>query len=244
MTAHLLRILIVDDEPLARERVRRLLAKVPDVTVVGEACNGREAFTFLEKQSADVLVLDIQMPELDGLRLLEALDDPPPVIFTTAYDHHAIRAFDLDAVDYVLKPFSAERLARAIDRARRRLGGLGGAAPQPVATSSQRIAVELGTSTRLLAPEEIALVRIVEGVVFVHTVEGQEFLAPGTLAEVEERLPPDQFARISRAAIVRLAEVVSWEPNDEGGLVLRLGNGLAESATRRRSGYLRERLSH
>lgn len=238
MTGRCLRVLVVDDEPLARERVRRLLGKIPDVAVAGEAGNGREAFAFLEAHPVDVLLLDIQMPELDGLRLLEALDDPPPVIFTTAFEHHAIRAFDLDAVDYVLKPFSGERLARALDRARRRLGAASG-----TGGGGARIAVELGTATHLLAAEEIALVRIVEGVVFVHTVGGQEFLAPGTLAELEEALPPEQFARISRAAIVRLAEVIGWEPNEEGGLNLRLANGLQESASRRRAPYLRERLA-
>ncbi|MCC7391964.1 response regulator [Candidatus Sumerlaeota bacterium] len=113
-----IRLLIVDDEPLARERARRLLDRAQDIDIVGECANGTEAFAAIEKLQPDVVLLDINMPGLDGLRLVEALDDPPAIIFATAHDHHAVQAFELEAADYLLKPFSAERLKRALDRVR------------------------------------------------------------------------------------------------------------------------------
>ena len=118
-----LRALIIDDEAPARARARTLLERAGGVEIAGEAANAQEAIALIESAQPDVLLLDIQMPGIDGLRLLESLDDPPAVIFSTAHEHYAVRAFDLEAADYLLKPYSAQRLARALDRVRRLLSG-------------------------------------------------------------------------------------------------------------------------
>ena len=117
------RTLIVDDEAPARERLKRYLGELDDVEVVGEAADGVQAVALIEARSPDLVLLDIQMPGLDGFGVIEALEDPPAIIFVTAYDQYAIRAFEVHALDYLLKPFSRERLAKAIGRAREALDG-------------------------------------------------------------------------------------------------------------------------
>ncbi len=149
-------VLIVDDEPLARARARRMLERLDDIQIAGEASSGREAIEMIEREQPDVVLLDIQMPGIDGLRVLEALDDPPAVIFSTAFEHHAVRAFELDAVDYLLKPYSTERLDKALDRVRRQFGGraqssappAAAAAPQPGAPTAAGAEAEVGVAGR------------------------------------------------------------------------------------------------
>ena len=171
-----IRLLIVDDEPLARERARRLLDRAQDIDIVGECANGTEAFAAIEKLQPDVVLLDINMPGLDGLRLVEALDDPPAIIFATAHDHHAVQAFELEAVDYLLKPFSAERLKRALDRVRQQFALAEGAAPAPT-----KIAADNGRTTEFLLPDQIIAVRIVQSVVFITRSDGESLTFAGTL---------------------------------------------------------------
>jgi DNA-binding LytR/AlgR family response regulator len=235
-----LRLLLVDDEPLARERARRLLERVGDVEIVGEAQHGREALARIEELQPDVLLLDINMPELDGLRLLEALDDPPAVIFATAHEHHAVRAFDLEAVDYLLKPFSAERLKRALDRVRRQFA-LGKAAGAEGGKSG-RIPAENGRSIELLPPERIVAARIDEGVVFLLRDDGEKLTFAGSLQELEEQLPLEDFLRASRRSIVQVAAIERFVPTLEGGLLLYLRGGAEEVVSRRRARFFRSRL--
>jgi two-component system LytT family response regulator len=229
-----LRAVIADDEPLARERARRLLAKAGGVEIVGEACDGREALALIEELQPDVVLLDIQMPGIDGLRLLEALDDPPAVIFSTAYEHHAVRAFELEAVDYLLKPYSAERLARALVRVRRQLGGGDAREPAP-----RRVPVLDGIATAFVALEEVVLARIEEGVVFVTRRDGERLVFDGGLQEFAQHADGALFCQVSRQAIVNVAAVESVEPEADGGLRLRLAGGAEESASRRRARHVR-----
>lgn len=236
MTAPKIRLVLVDDEPLARERARRLLKSAADIEIVGEAANGREGLALVEREQPDVILLDINMPEVDGLRMLEALDDPPAVIFSTAYEHHAVRAFELDAVDYLLKPYSAERLQRALDRVRRQFASR---QVESVAPEDHRIRAENGRDIELVDPERISAARIEEGVVFLLRDDGERLVFAGTLQELEEALPPNAFLRASRKALVNPRAVESYRATDEGGLALRLRGGHSETVSRRRARLFR-----
>jgi len=231
-----IRLAIVDDEPLARERVRHLLRNARDVEIVGEAANGREGLALVEREQPDVVVLDINMPEVDGLRMMEALDDPPAVIFATAYEHHAVRAFELEAVDYLLKPFNSDRLQRALDRVRRQFALRRSAEGEP---EPRHIRAENGRDIELLDPDRISVARIEEGVVFLLRDDGERLVFAGTLQELEEQLPPEEFPRASRKALVNRRAVESYRAVEEGGLRLKLRGGHEETVSRRRARVFR-----
>ncbi len=235
-----MRLVIVEDEAPARERIRRLLNTVSDVEIIGEATNGHEGLTLIEREQPDIVILDINMPEVDGMRMLEALDDPPFVIFSTAYDHHAVRAFELEAADYLLKPYSAERLRRALDRVRRQFAIAHTASS---GDSPDRIPAENGRDVELVDPASIVVARIEESVVFILRDDGEQLLHPGTLQQLEEKLPSGLFLRASRKAVVNADAIISMTPTDEGGLLLRLKGGLEENVSRRRARYFRARLN-
>lgn len=240
----LLRILLVDDEPLALERARRLLGVVGGVEVIGECSNGRDALACIEADPPDAVLLDINMPELDGLRMLEALDDPPAIIFATAYDQHAVRAFDLDATDYLLKPFSAERLGRALAKVKKQLGDHTQADLANTASSSGvRIPVDTGRCIQMIPSENLSGARIDESVVFLLHDDGELLCYAGTLQNLELHLPPRSFLRASRSAIVNLNAIERFEPTEEGGLKLSLRGGHTEQVSRRRARFFRRRLN-
>ncbi|MDX1973878.1 MAG: LytTR family DNA-binding domain-containing protein [Candidatus Sumerlaeia bacterium] len=233
-----LRLLIVDDEEPARLRTRRLLEKVPHIEVLGEASNGREALQLIEDLQPDVVLLDIQMPGLDGMRLVEALDDPPAIIFATAFEEHAVRAFDLEVVDYLLKPFSAERLSRALERARRLWEFQ--IPKSATETTSPKIPSENGNTVELLAPTEIAAARIEETVVFLLKVNGERTCFAGTLQELEEQLAGSGFIRCSRQALINRHHVQTITPLPDGTMELKLAGNHRETVSRRRARILRE----
>jgi DNA-binding LytR/AlgR family response regulator len=252
-----IRTLIVDDEPLARERLKRLLADIEDVEFVGEAGSGVQAVEMIEGQRPDVVLLDIQMPVLDGFGVLEALDEPPLIIFVTAYDQYAIRAFEVNAVDYLLKPFSQERLNRAIHRAREELNKERGFAKAPGPWSSTRqlapllrsladqgqyaarLAVHDRDRIRVLDTEQVDWIGIEDDEVTVHV--GQEaYTIRRTLSELEARLDPARFFRAHRSAIVNLDRVQEIIPWFKGSHRLRLTTGAEVDLSRRRARALRE----
>ncbi|CAN5482343.1 LytTR family transcriptional regulator DNA-binding domain-containing protein [soil metagenome] len=233
-----LRIVIADDEPLARGRFRQLLERAGDAEIVGEAENGHEAIAMIERELPDAAFLDIQMGALDGMRVLESLDDPPAVVFSTAFEHYAVRAFELGAVDYLLKPYSAERLKKSLNRIRRLLTPH--TLPAPMA--SIRIPAQDGREVVLVPAVEILTVKIEEGVPFLLRIDGERLVCNGALAEVEDQLARGRFLRISRQTIVNLDAVQSWEPEADGGIRLRLHGGIEENVSRRRARYLKEGL--
>lgn len=235
-----LRILIVDDEKPARERARRLLGRIDDINIAGEASGGHEALSMIEETEPDVILLDINMPDINGMRMLQALDDPPAVIFSTAYDEYAVDAFDLEAVDYLLKPYSAERLKKALDRVRRLLTP---SQEMKMQQGAKKIAAENGLTTELVPVEKIVVVRIEEGVVFIITEAGETLTSDKTLSELEEILPPDNFFRINRQAIVNLEAIETLTPLKEGGCEISLKGNARETVSRRRARHLRARLS-
>ena len=235
-----LRILIVDDEPPARDRARRLLRKIPDVEVVGEAATGKEALAMIDRLQPDVLLLDIQMPDLDGMRVVEALDDPPAIIFSTAYERYAVRAFEHETVDYLLKPYSAERLAKAIERSRRLLSGAHVSPSSGI--ENMKMPAQNGLATELVPLTQIVCFSITEGVVFLSRADGESLISEKTLTQLEDELPPSLFFRINRQSIINITFIKSYAPIREGGLRVSLQGGHTFIASRRRARHLKARL--
>jgi len=243
-----IRTLIVDDESPARERLRRMLANIEGIEVVGEAESGVQAVDMIEERNPDLLLLDIQMPGLDGFEVVEALADPPLVIFVTAYDEYAIRAFEVQALDYLLKPFSQERLERAVCRAREELIEERDFAEQlaPLLESladqgqyATRLAVRDRDRVRVLRVDEIDWIDAEREEVFVHVGEESHPIRR-TLSQLEARLDPACFFRAHRSAIVNLDRVQEIIPWFKGSHRLRLTTGAEVDLSRRRARALRE----
>jgi len=245
--SHTLRTLIVDDEPIARRRLLRLLADEPGVDVVGQCADVDEAQRFLAGHAVDLLFLDIQMPGGDGFTLIEGAPEPRPmVVFVTAFDGHAVRAFEVEATDYLVKPFARERISAAVARVRRQLVG-GGRAPLDEAERRER-ATRLqsgeGYRTRILIRSigKVSFVPVsqvhwieAEGnYVRLHTSAGRQ-LARETLSRLARELDPTKFARIHRSAIVALDQVRELErsPSGDHTLILQSGARLTLSRSHR-----------
>jgi two-component system LytT family response regulator len=221
-----IRALIVDDEPLARRGVRQLLKPHGDVRVVGEARDGRNAVRMIEMLRPDLLFLDVQMPERDGFGVLArtAAVAVQAVVFLTAYEEHAVRAFDVEAVDYLVKPLSRSRFNQAMDRVRRRLTQ-GNVAPS--------IGVSTGSGELLLRAEEIDWIEADDYYAAIHA-RGRRFLVRESLVALERRLPEGLFMRVHRCGLVNLACVRSFEAKPGGRGVLRLHTGESVPVSRRR----------
>jgi two-component system LytT family response regulator len=247
---NLIHILLVDDEAPARERLRRLLAGVQGVQVVGEATDGLEAVEMIARLAPDLVLLDVQMPGLDGFGVIQALEEPPAIIFVTAYDEYAIRAFEVHALDYLLKPFSRERLQEAIHRAQQTLeeeqdrGAQLGRLLESLTAEGRylsRLAVHEGESIRILSVEEVDWVGIEEEQVVVYVGE-QAYPIRRTLAELEAGLDPQRFFRAHRSAIVNLDRVQEVIPWFKGSYILRLTTGAQVDLSRARGRALRKML--
>jgi len=243
-----IRTLIVDDEAPARERLKRYLADLQDVEVTGEASNGVQAVEMIEALSPELVLLDIQMPGLDGFGVLEALDEPPAIIFVTAYDQYAIRAFEVHALDYLLKPFSRQRLAKALDHAREALaeGQDLGAQLRPLLEGLAaegryltRLAVRDRETILVLDSQEVDWIGIDDEKVVVH-VGDRTFPVRRTLTELEARLDPKQFFRAHRSAIVNLDRIEEIIPWFKGSHVLRLTTGAEVDLSRAQARALRK----
>jgi two-component system, LytTR family, response regulator len=220
-----MRAIIVDDEPLAREGIRSFLAEEPDVEVLGECADGASAVRAVEKSRPDILFLDVQMPRLDGFDVLEALDPEltPLVIFTTAHDEHAIRAFEVNALDYLLKPFKQARFKAALQRARDQLAsrsatpGVDPRLASLLATlraptrAAPRILVKSPEHVLFLKPEEIDHIEAAGNYLVLHAAK-QQHIVRETMAAMESRLEASGFMRISRSAMVNLNRVEQLQP--------------------------------
>ena len=234
---------IVDDEPLARAVIREYLAAMSDVEIVAECANGFEAVKVVSELHPDLLFLDIQMPKLDGFEVLELVGHDVAVVFVTAYDQYAIRAFDVHAVDYLLKPFSSERLAEALVRARERMqrGERGpvealAAAVRPPASRGGRVLVRDGSRVHVLPAEKIAYVQAQDDYVS-YRCEGKDYLKEQTLAEAEAALDAAKFVRIHRSYLLNLECLARIETGDRDNRVAILIDGRRLPVSR--SGYAR-----
>jgi two-component system LytT family response regulator len=239
-----LRVLIADDEQVARRRLLRLLRAFPDVEICGECATGDEVLERVRRGGVDVILLDIDMPEFSGMEAMQLLPEPKPVvIFCTAHAEHAVQAFEVGAVDYLLKPIEAGRLAKAIERARQQ----GSAGRQPAATGPVRPApptARLAISTRngivLLDPADVTHALLEDELVTVYTTKA-EHLTDFTLQELEARLAGGA-ERVHRKALLNLAHVVCLEPCETGGFVARTRNGKLVQVSRQSARDLRRRL--
>jgi two-component system LytT family response regulator len=230
-----LRVIIADDEPLARERVREFLASEPDVEIVAECRNGTETVRAVEQHRPDLLFLDVQMPRLNGFEVLEALasEQIPAVIFMTAHDQHAIHAFEVNALDYLLKPCTEERFKKAVHRARvqlqaervtdpnlaallKHLRAGAGAAPRILVRSPERIV--------FLKPDEIDQVEAAGNYVVLHAGKERHILRE-TMTAMEARLSSSGFMRINRSLIVNLSRIREVQPQTGGQFAVVLKNG-------------------
>lgn len=246
-----LRILIVDDEPLARERVRALLAKEPTVEIIGECGNGPDALAFIRKHRPDVVFLDVQMPGSDGLQVVSELppDERPAIIFVTAHDRFAIDAFGVHATDYLLKPFDQARLLTALQRAAdhiraRRAGDLGArletllADATPAAKRPERLAFKSDGRVVFLKPEDIVWVEAADNYVLLHVADGTRLMLRETMSSIEDRLGTEEFARVNRSAIVRLDHVKELQPTFHGDYTVLLRDGTRVPLSRSLRGRL------
>ena len=221
----MLRTLLVDDEAPARARLRRLLQAQADVDCVGEASNGVEALQCVEALAPDLLLLDVQMPELDGLAVAAALPNPgPKVVFVTAYENHALRAFELAAVDYLLKPVNKDRLRVAIERVRndsRSAPEQARSVVQQQATPLRRMAVRSGSKYVVFDVERVAAILASEHY-SVMLVDGQELLSDESLDKLMLRLDASHFMRVHRGAIVNLNYLQELQQAGDRKYVARL----------------------
>ena len=204
-----LRCLIVDDERLARESLRRLLAEIPGVEVVGEADRPARAIAAVNELRPDVLLLDVQMPGGGGFAVLRGLESPPPTVFVTAYDEYAVRAFEVNAVDYLLKPVDPARLRQALERAAQRCAGGGAPAVLHPLEGADAVWLELGDSGHFRPLKDVLAIQADGKYTQVCCGDGREYLVRQSLAEWERRLPAELFVRMDRGLIVNRAELRS-----------------------------------
>lgn len=230
-----MKVLVVDDEAPARRRLVRMLGRLDGVEVVGEAADGEQALALVRTLGPDLLLLDIDMPEMDGLELAEH-EDLPPVVFTTAHAEHALRAFEVAAVDYLLKPISRDRLAEAIARVRARAGTR---APS-VAAGPVRITARSGSTVHVVDVAEITRFHA-EDKVTVVSHEGRELLLDESLSSLEQRLGPRGFVRTHRSELVRLDAVRALHTED-GSTTVELSDGSRAAVGRRMVAELKRRL--
>jgi len=236
----LLRAVVVDDEELARGFLREMLAMHPEIEIVAECPNGFEAVKSIGETRPDLIFLDVQMPKLDGFEVLELIDPGPVVIFVTAYDQYAMRAFDAHAVDYLLKPFSRDRFEKALERARLRLGEqspqLDLAAARAPEERPQRIVVKDGPRVHVIPIDKLDYVEAQDDYVSLHS-GGKSYLKQQPIAGLESLLDPARFVRIHRSVIVNLERVARIEPYGKESRLAILADGARLPVSR--SGYAR-----
>ena len=234
-----IRVLLVDDEPLARERVRKLLEKEPDIELLGECADGASAVQMIREHAPDLVFLDVQMPELDGFGVLERLGALalPAVVFITAHDQFALKAFEIHAVDYLLKPFDAARFQTTLERVRSILRGkkrgeldvrlaalLAEVRPEEKSRALERIAVKSSGRVVFVKVEDIDWIQAADNYVSLH-VGTEEHLHRETMATIEGQLPAAKFMRISRSTIVNVDRIKELQPLFHGEYTVLLRNG-------------------
>lgn len=233
-----IRALVVDDEPLARSSITVLLRLDPEIDVVGECGSGMEALSEIRNQKPDLVFLDVQMPECDGFDVLELLGGnlPSAIVFVTAYDQYALRAFEAGALDYLLKPFDNDRFGRALSRAKKRI-----AQAKQVSTRAERLAIKSYGQIAFLKISEIDWIEAADYYACLH-VAGKTHLLRRSLTELEQDLDVQTFCRIHRSTIVNLDRVRGLELGEDGEHEVLLENGARLRLSRRYRKELQSRL--
>jgi two-component system LytT family response regulator len=248
-----IRTLLIEDEQPARDLVKHFLSTATDIEIIGECSDGFMGLKAIQDLKPDLVFLDIQLPKLTGLELLELLENPPIIIFTTAYDQYAIKAFEMSALDYLLKPFSLERFNGALDKARHRLQS-GTTSDKPAvdkllqqqseqAGYLDRIAIKSGSRIHVVSTNTVKYIEAQDDYVMIYCAEGK-FLKEKTMKYFESHLNPDMFVRIHRSYIINVHEIKQIEPLEKESYVVILKDGAKLRASA--SGYktLRERLGY
>ena len=241
MKSNRIRAVIADDEALARKFIRRMLKDEPDVEIIGECANGREAISMIKSEKPDLIFLDVQMPEKDGFAVLQSIPELPEIIFTTAYEQYAVRAFELHALDYLLKPFDQVRFRDAIRHAKARLRSTRdkdvrrqiNALLQSVEKKPQyldRLVIKSGGRISFLSTDQINWIEADDKYVLLHTGRINPMVRQ-TLNAMEAQLDPKKFKRIHRSAIVNVARIKELQPmfNGEHSVLLEDGTKLTLS---------------
>jgi two-component system LytT family response regulator len=239
-------VFIAEDEPLARETLRDMILAQPELDLVGEAGDGAAALAQINALKPDVVFMDIQMPELTGLEVLQRLSCLPAIIFTTAFDQYAVTAFELNAVDYLLKPFTRERFEAAVDRVLAEPGPAADVLAQTLTQASQKACARLD---RVLVRDRGRIFPLVldeieylkaDAKYTAIVARGRTFLVRIGISELEARLDPARFVRIHRSALVNLDFVESMKPDEQSLLQLEMRDGTRLTASRDASRMLRE----
>jgi len=233
--------IIIDDESLARDIVKRFLADHANVNIVAECSDGFDALRQIQTHKPDLLFLDVQMPKLDGFELLEVIDYSPAIIFTTAFDQFAIKAFEMNAVDYLLKPFSKDRFISAVQKATQRIGAEKSSQNVPLENLKEsvqesrgtidRIVTRLGSKITVIPVDRIWYIESADDYVMIYSELGNH-LKEKTMKYFEEHLPANNFVRIHRGSIINLAQMAAIEPytKDTHIVTLKCGAKLRASA--------------
>jgi len=247
----MIRVLIVDDEPLPRERIRTLLAERRDIEMVGECGDGQEAVDIILAARPDLVFLDIQMPELDGFEVIKAISDEdlPAIVFVTAFDEYAIRAFEVNAIDYLLKPINAARFEKAVRRAIDRLTQSNVREPDRKLLNfveqlraerqyTARFVVRSGSKLSFVRASDVDWIDVADNYVRLHAA-GREHLVRETLKSVESQLDPEIFVRVHRSLIINLDRVEAVEPSFHGEYAVTMKDGAKLTTSRSYSERLR-----
>jgi two-component system LytT family response regulator len=243
------RALIIDDEQLARELIKNYLKDHPAVIIIGECENGFEGARQIAESKPDLVFLDIQMPKLNGFEMLELIENPPEIIFITAHNEHAIKAFEMNAVDYLLKPYSRERLYSAVQKAIDKINSPGTRdnkinqlLQQPLTEKLERIVVKTGTKIKVIPVDKIVYLEAQDDYIMIYTDEGKH-LKQGTMKYFEDHLDNSRFIRVHRSYIVRMDQVVQLEPYARDNYVIKLKNGSALKISRSGLKNLKEKFN-
>jgi two-component system LytT family response regulator len=240
--------LIVEDEPLARESLRELVDEIDWIDALGEVADGEAAVRFIDDRKPDVVFLDVELPELSGLQVLERIHHRPRVVFTTAYDRYAVTAFEFEAVDYLVKPFGRRRFRETIDRLRRRIEKQGTAVAgyegeQAALGGPYLNRLYAKTGTRIVPISVDHIMRLEAADYYVEAIcEDGSHLLDLTLGDLESRLDPDRFCRVHRSHIVNLDYVAEMRRYDMRRLTIRMSDGTEVVASRAGSKKLRDRM--
>lgn len=246
----MIRAVLVDDEPLARERLRTLLNGEADIALVAECGDGASAVEVVEREAPELLFLDIQMPELDGFEVIQAIASPPPaIIFVTAYDTFALRAFEVAAVDYLLKPIDPERFRVALGRARAKVTGLRGSESETVKLlidhihreqrGPQRFVVRMGSKVSFVRADDVEWIEA-DGNYAKLFARGRVHLVRETMNSIEGRLDAAKFVRVHRSVIVQVDAIANMEPHLHGEWEIRMRDGTNFTSSRTHSERVRE----
>lgn len=238
-----MKVIIVDDEPLARNILKKYCAQITEIQVIGECENGFEAVKMIEEEKPDLIFLDVQMPKLNGFEVLELLSNQPKVIFSTAFDQYAVQAFDANAMDYLLKPFLFERFKQAYDKVKLQTpashSNKESAFPHP--DEKQRIVIKDGEKINIIPIQDLIYIEAYDDYVKLHTAETRH-IKKQTMSHYEKTLPTELFVRIHRSSIIAIDRIQGLESIENGRYQVLLTNGVRLPISRTSFPELKNRL--